>query len=165
MNTTPERRAYVQGLLKRPDANLLYVHGSRAVFTRFAKPDVFGKGQLIFFSKLVEPRLGATSPLQAEYYGEYLYVCKLAKGKPFDPYNDKLAQGVMAGALPLTTYDRERKIKIGRVDYQDLYELAPPAVKAGYNRFEVFEISMQGVNSHGISDPALITLVQRSEKT
>jgi hypothetical protein len=162
VNTTPAHRAYIQSLLKRPDAKELYVHGSREVFTRFRTPDVNGKGQLIFFSQLVEPYLGATRPLQAEYYGEYLYVCKLDKGKPFNPYNDPIAKGILAGALPLTTYDRENKIKWGRVDYQDLYEIAPPAVKAGYNRFSVYEISMQGVNSVGISDPKLITLITRS---
>lgn len=153
----PQSRALVQELLKRPDADQLYIHGSNHWFDRFQLP----KLQVIFFSKLVEPRLGSTRPLQAEYYGRNFYVCKLAAGRPFQPWRDPKAKEILADALHADkAWDIDEKVRIGRVDYQDLHAIVPPAVKAGYNRFTVYEISMQ-LNSHAVSDLSLITLVDR----
>jgi len=75
-------------------------------------------GQLIFFSKLKGERWD-TDVLQAEYYGGNLYLCKLAKGHPFNPYQDPKAKEIYAQALSGWqggVWDRDSKLKSGRLD-------------------------------------------------
>ena len=56
--------------------------------------------------------------------------------------------------------DRDSKLKSGRLDYQDTYLVVPPAVEAGYDRFRIYEMSIQG-DSHAVAYPEMIEIVDR----
>jgi hypothetical protein len=159
-NAKPEVLEWLRRAYARPDAKQLYLHGSRARFSTFNQPDV-GYGHLIFFSKLAEHPEFERSPLQAEYYGPNLYLATIAAGKVFDPhYVDREDRAIMAQALPADAWDREQKLQQGRLDYQDLGYVVPVAMRYGFEIFRVFEIAM-GKDSYGVTNPALITIVDQ----
>lgn len=143
----------------RPDADELYLHGSRESFEEFRQPNL-AHGRLIFFSKLINENRWPEETLQAEYYGPKLYLAKLARGKLFSPYRDPESRAIMEKALPLNVWDREEKIKWGRLDYLDLYHVVPLAVAAGFTRFRVYEVSIRG-DSHAVTDPKMVTIIDR----
>jgi hypothetical protein len=131
------------------------VHGSPAQFKQFRQPDL-AHGGLIFFSKLLGDARTSTA-LQAEHYGDNLYLCKLDKGTSFEPYTDARAKDIMRTVL-VDVWEYERKLKWGRVDYQDLHLIVPPAIKLGYNRFRVFEQAISG-DSHAVAYPKMVHIV------
>jgi hypothetical protein len=139
-----------------PNKEHLYVHGSPHRFTHFRRPN-HAYGGLIFFSPL-DNRDGLNRPLQAEYYGHNLYMCRLNKGKTFDPLNDATAKKQYADWLTGDVWDRENKLKRGRLDYQDLHLIVPMAVKVGYSHFRVFEMAMRDY-SEAVAYPHQITIV------
>jgi hypothetical protein len=160
--TDPRVLEWLHYVYARPDMDQLYLHGSRALFNHFKQPNI-KHGHLIFMSKLAEHREYETSPVQAEYYGTNLYLLKLAPAKVFDPsYRDRDDRKILAQALPGDSWDRDNKIQNGRLDYQDLYHVVPLAVQYGYEIFRVFEVSM-GKESYGVTNPALITIIERFE--
>jgi hypothetical protein len=165
----PEVVEWIYRAYSRLDLPELYLHGSNARFDAFKQPNL-NYGQLIFFSKLSEHPEYETQPLQAEYYGPNLYLVKIAPGKVFspypvpegepDPHGQRQALAILAQSLPPSGWDREQKLRWGRLDYQDLHHVVPLAVRYGYKIFRVLEVSM-GKESYGVTDPALITIVDR----
>jgi hypothetical protein len=144
------------------DAKTLYLHGSPYEFSRFKQPKL-DYGHLIFFSSL-NGRDGLSRPLQAEYYGHHLYLCKLDKGKSFDVRNDPKARTLYEEFLGTgDVWDRERKLASGRVDYQDLHLVVPGAVKAGYTHFRVYEMAVQDY-SDGVAYPRQVQIVDTFPK-
>lgn len=163
-STDPGVVEWLNMAYERPDAEELYLHGSDHSFERFRQPNL-GYGHLIFFSKLIEPNEFRSATKQAEYYGDHLYLAKLHNRKAFNPYRDPHARRIFADALVedidgSKVWDYERKIEWGRLDYQDLYLVVPPAVAAGYNFFTVYEIAMRG-NSYAVTDPNMVEIVDR----
>ncbi len=149
----------------RPDADELYIHGSRHLFSHFTDPDT-SIGKLIFASKLTKeshPRY-QDEAYQAEYYGPYLYLAKIHFKKMFRPYSDPKSKEIMTAALfhqkDSPVWDFEEKIKWGRLDYQDLHLVVPPAVAAGYDLFRVYEVSISG-ESYGAIKGSMIEIVDR----
>jgi uncharacterized DUF497 family protein len=163
----PQAAAWIEAARKRPDAEELFVHGSRKLFSQFTQPNL-SIGQLIFFSKLTDPRF-SRGVLQAEYYGDNLYLCKLAPGTPFNPNRDPEAKKILIEALGCEykyvpgeptkgVWDFKNKVEWGRLDYQDTYLVVPPAVEAGYNRFRVYEMSVR-TDSHAVTNPDMVEIV------
>jgi hypothetical protein len=163
----PQAAAWIEAARKRPDAEELFVHGSRKLFSQFTQPNL-SIGQLIFFSKLTDPRF-SRGVLQAEYYGDNLYLCKLAPGTPFNPNQDPEAKKILIEALggeykyvpgepTKGVWDFKNKVEWGRLDYQDTYLVVPPAVEAGYNRFRVYEMSVR-TDSHAVTNPDMVEIV------
>lgn len=165
----PEVMEWLDRVYSRDDVNDLYLHGSRNQFETFQQPNL-QYGHLIFFSKLSDYSDYRDVPIQAEYYGTNLYLAKIAPAKIFspypipsgqpDPHQQRDALEIMRQALPDTTYEKETKLRFGRVDYQDLYKIVPLAVQHGYQIFRVYECSMCR-DSYGVADSSLIELVDR----
>ena len=163
-DSDPNVAPWLDAAYARPDAKELYLHGSDHTFDQFKQPKL-EHGHLIFFSKLIDGHHNKARPVQAEYYGHTLYLCKLHGLKPFKPYPqiDPQAAAILKDALQ-TQWDYENKVKMGRLDYQDCYEVIPPAVEAGYNFFTIYEISIHG-NSYAVTDPSMIDIVGRYPET
>lgn len=157
----PNVEAWIVRAMQRPDAASLYIHGSNQSFDRFRPPTTHA--HLIFGSKLIEQfRHGKI--LQAEYYGSILYLVKFHFKKLFLPYSDPVAKQIMAEAFAATeVWDAAAKLKQGRLDYQDLHLVVPPAIKAGYDAFRVFEVSIMG-DSYGVTRPELVEIIDRYPK-
>lgn len=150
---------WLEDACSRPDATDLFVHGSPFIFDQFREPDT-SKGQLIFTSKLVDDRSRRRLPLQAQYYGDHLYLVTIDAKKPFRPLNDATAREIMSQSLSFDVWDYESKIKWGRLDYQDTHLVVPVAVKHGYDLFSIYEVSIQG-HSYGCAHSGMLTIVDR----
>lgn len=152
-------KPWIDHAMQRPDAAILYVHGSQHSIMTFRQPNV-SYGQLIFGTKLVD-KWRHNEILQAEYYGPNLHLVKFHFKKLFNPYGDPIAKQLMADAFAKKDiWDAERKLKYGRVDYQDLYEIVPPAMAAGYDAFRVYECAISG-DSFGVTDAKQVEIVDR----
>lgn len=149
---------WVEDAYARPDANRLYLHGSRHLFERFADPDT-SIGKLIHFTKLTGENWPKGNPLQAEYYGPILYLVTIRAKKPFRPLDDPEAKDILSETLR-GVYDYEGKVRWGRIDYQDQHLVVPTAVAAGYDLFRIYECSVCG-DSIGVARGNIVTIVDR----
>lgn len=124
---------WLQEALSRPDADDLYLHGSRQVQDVFSPEDKRHEHALIHFSKLTDPRFQDV-PFQAEYYGPKLFLCKLSYTKPFDVRYPRKEPAQMHKEL----VPRGSQYKL---DYGDIYHIIEPALAKGYDMFVVWEVA------------------------
>lgn len=165
--THPEVAEWLLAATQRADAGELYLHGSRTAFTSFQEPDT-AHGRLIHATKLID-KWRSGKRLQAEYYGHYLYLIRIAPKKRFSPLNDPQAKAILTEALMNDrlrgggpVWDHEAKIRYGRMDWQDAHLVVPRAVDAGYDLFEVFEDSVRS-HSYGAAHAGIVEIVDRFE--
>jgi hypothetical protein len=158
-HSDPTVEPWLKQAMQRPDAKQLYLHGSQKRFEVFNQPTT-AYGHLIFGTKLID-EWRHDKILQAEYYGGYLYLVKFHFKNLFNPYSDPVAKRILTDALTHSdVWDAEHKIKYGRVDYEDLHLIVPPAVAAGYDAFRVYEVSIRG-DSYAVVKPDQVEIVDR----
>lgn len=146
---TPQE--WLDKALARPDAQDLYLHGSKLdVFDKFRQPNI-SQGQLLFFSKLT-PNLNLD-----DYFGDNLYLCKIAPGKLFDPATDPEAQKLLTRLLGKESgglFGKKRTV----LRYEDAPNVILPLAELGYNRFRVLYERRQRMYD-AVADANLVQIV------
>lgn len=143
---------WIQEALQRPDADQLYLHGSRQEQDVFDPKSKSHKLALLHFSKLTDPWFAKRNvPYQAEYYGPKLWLVKLNFKKPFDVrYPDSEAAQMQDELVPNHSQHR--------MNYEELYEITGPALERGYDMFVVFERAA-GTESYAVPDHKQVQVV------
>ena len=142
---------WLQEALSRPDADDLYLHGSRQVQDVFSPEDKRHEHALIHFSKLTDPRF-RDIPFQAEYYGPKLLLCKLNYNKPFDVrYPNREAARMHRELVP-------HEVSQYRLDYGDIYHIIEPALAKGYDIFVVWEVAAS-TESYAVPDANQVQVI------
>lgn len=137
---------WLQKALERPDANELFVHGSQQQFLSFSQPQLW-RGELIFFSRLSD-KINLD-----QFYGDTLYLCKIADAPEFNPATDRQASKM------LTRLGGVFARKRSQLEYEDLPHVVPQAVRAGHRRFRVHD-ERTGEFYQGVADARLATIVE-----
>ena len=161
-------KATTQAWYKTAQEPEVYFHGTTPEFTGFETPSLrdYGHG-VIYFSKIKE-----NGKTQAEYIAEGPFGGKLIRAKidfgilkRFDPRNDIRSAEIMReiGLKENFTTNEKEQVFTDYVEYPDMGDIAPAAIKEGYSLFRVREPSVQGF-SYAVADENAIEIIPDTDE-
>lgn len=154
----PDFVTWLNKALKRPDADQLYLHGNRQ--GDLATGPKKYKHQLLYFSKLTDPWF-QNQPFQAEYYGDRIDLAKLQYRKFFNVFpEDSEANRIATTIINQHRPAYMRNDRVYRIDWQQIQDILPEALKRGYDFFQVYENSAQ-TNSWAVPSLDQVEVVDR----